>query len=63
MGALPSTTAGRLLYANNCPRGTVDVFRSTGPPVQMPGRLFDPDLPSGYAPFEIQNLDGTICAT
>src|SRR5713226_10331368 len=61
--AIDSTTAGTLLYATNFHAGTVDVFDSTFTPLQMPGAFVDPDLPPGYAPFGIQNLDGTIYVT
>src|SRR2546427_6961528 len=61
--ALDSATAGTLLYATNFHAGTVDVFDSTFTPVKMPGAFVDPDLPPGYAPFGIQNLDGIIYVT
>jgi len=61
--AIDSATAGTLLYATNFHAGTVDVFDSTFTPLQMPGAFVDPDLPPGYAPFGIQNLDGTIYVT
>src|SRR3989475_9577994 len=61
--AIDSATAGTLLYATNFHAGTVDVFDSTFTPVKMPGAFVDPDLPPGYAPFGIQNLDGIIYVT
>ncbi len=61
--AIDSSTAGNILYATNFHAGTVDVFDSTFHPVHMPGAFTDPDLPSGYAPFGIQNLGGTIYVT
>src|SRR5262249_23835251 len=61
--AIDSATAGTLLYATNFHAGTVDVFDSTFTPVHKPGAFVDPDLPAGYAPFGIQNLDGTIYVT
>jgi uncharacterized protein (TIGR03118 family) len=62
--ALASTTTGDFLYATNFHAGTVDVFNSAFHPVTMPPNAFtDPDLPAGYAPFGIRNIDGTIYVT
>ncbi len=62
--ALASTTTGDFLYATNFHAGTVDVFNSTFQPVTMPPDAFtDPDLPAGYAPFGIRNIDGTLYVT
>jgi uncharacterized protein (TIGR03118 family) len=61
--AIDSRTAGNFLYATNFHAGTVDVFDSSFNPVHIPGAFTDPDLPAGYAPFGIRNLDGTIYVT
>src|SRR5437016_2295150 len=62
--ALASTTTGDFLYATNFHAGTVDVFNSTFHPITMPPDAFtDPDLPTGYAPFGIRNIGGTIYVT
>ena len=57
------TPAGDFLYATNFHAGTVDVFDSTFHLVPMPGAFTDPTLPTGYAPFGIQNIGGTIYVT
>src|SRR5216117_3520210 len=64
--AIASTTTGDFLYATNFHAGTVDVFNSTFAQVNStlpPGAFTDPDLPPGYAPFGIQNLNGVIYVT
>ena len=61
--AIDSPTAGTLLYATNFRTGTVDVFDSHFNPVHLPGAFTDPALPGGYAPFGIQNVDGTLYVT
>lgn len=61
--AIASTESGDMLYATNFNAGTVDVFDSGFNPVHMMGAFVDPDLPAGYAPFGIANLDGTIYVT
>src|SRR5882724_2642219 len=59
--AIASTAAGVRLYATNFHAGTVDVFDAAFHPV--PGAFSDGALPSGYAPFGIRNLGGTIYVT
>jgi uncharacterized protein (TIGR03118 family) len=61
--AVADTMAGDFLYATNFNAGTVDVFDGSFTPVHMPGAFTDALLPSGYAPFGIANLHGTIYVT
>jgi uncharacterized protein (TIGR03118 family) len=42
-----------LLYATNFRAGTVDVFNTNFMPATPPGAFTDPQLPRGYAPFNI----------
>lgn len=51
------------LYASNFHDGTVDVFNSRFHLVHLEGNFQDPDLPTGYAPFGIQEIDGFIYVT
>ncbi|MGC2201928.1 MAG: TIGR03118 family protein [Stellaceae bacterium] len=57
---------GVFLFATNFNAGTIDVF---GPPatsggqytkVTTHGDFTDPNLPAGYAPFGIENIDGNL---
>jgi uncharacterized protein (TIGR03118 family) len=60
------TATGDFLYATNFSAGTVDVFNSTFAQVNSalpPDAFTDPDLPPGYAPFGIQNVNGVIYVT
>src|SRR2546426_989507 len=60
------TATGDFLYATNFHAGTVEVLNSTFAQVNStlpPGAFTDPDLPPGYAPFGIQNLNGVIYVT
>src|SRR5213594_2057345 len=59
--AIASTAAGDRLYAANFHAGTVDVFDAGFHPVSA--GFSDVALPSGYAPFGIRNLGGTIYVT
>jgi uncharacterized protein (TIGR03118 family) len=61
--AVADTMDGDFLYATNFNAGTVDVFDGSFTPVHMPGAFTDALLPSGYAPFGIANLGGTIFVT
>jgi hypothetical protein len=41
----------------------VDVFDSNFQQVQLAGSFTDPDIPDGFAPFGIRNINGTIFVT
>ena len=54
---------GNRLYAANFSAGTIDVFDSHFMPVHRHGAFVDHRLPHGYAPFNIQELDGRLYVT
>lgn len=58
--AIGSNGAGTFLYAANFRSGNIDVFNSGFGPATLPGSFSDPNLPAGYAPFNIQNLGGKL---
>lgn len=55
--------AGNDLYAANFNAGTIDVFDSSFAPVSVPGGFLDPTIPAGFAPFDIQNINGLLYVT
>ncbi len=61
--ALAPNGSDSFLYAANFYAGTIDVFDSTYAPVTMAGAFTDPDIPAGFAPFNIQNLGGNLYVT
>jgi uncharacterized protein (TIGR03118 family) len=69
--AVGVSAKGVFLFATNFRGGTVDVYApapagsTTGlyVPATTDGGFTDPDLPSGYAPFGIQNIDGDLFVT
>lgn len=61
--AIDSDTNGQFLYATDFHGGAVDIFDSSFHAVSIPGAFTDPDLPPGFAPFGIQNINGTIYVT
>ncbi len=61
--AIGSTASGNFLYAANFHDGTIDVFDKNFAPASLAGSFSDPDIPDGFAPFNIQNLDGQLYVT
>ena len=53
-------SANDYLYAANFKAGTIDVYKGTPGAPSLPGSFTDPNLPSGYAPFNVQNLNGEL---
>lgn len=64
-GLAEATVGGEhRLYATNFSSGHVDVFDSSyGSVVNPPGAFTDPNLPVGFAPFGIQNIQGDLYVT
>jgi uncharacterized protein (TIGR03118 family) len=58
--AIATTATGSFLYAADFHNARVDVFDGAFAPVTAAGGFVDPGLPSGFAPFGIQNLQGRI---
>lgn len=59
---------GPFLFATNFHNGTVDVFGPNGADqmftkTMLDGNFSDPEIPRGYAPFNIVNLDGDLFVT
>jgi uncharacterized protein (TIGR03118 family) len=51
------------LYAANFRAGSIEVIKGTAAQANLSGTFTDPGLPSGYAPFNVQNLGGTLYVT
>jgi uncharacterized protein (TIGR03118 family) len=51
------------LYAADFRRGTIDVFDQSFRTVIRPGVFRDPNLPDGFAPFNIQNINKQLFVT
>jgi uncharacterized protein (TIGR03118 family) len=58
--AIANGANGPLLFAANFRHGTVDVYDQN---FNMVNSITDPNLPSGYAPFNVQVLDGKLFVT
>lgn len=58
--ALGNNGSGNLLYAANFHAGTIDVFDTLFQPITLAGAFTDPNPLAGYAPFNIQNINGSL---
>ena len=58
--AIASKGSTTMLYAANFHAGKIDVFNDSFAPVTVPGGFVDPNLPAGFAPFNIQEIAGRL---
>lgn len=60
--AIGSSGGSNYLYAANfgVGPGSIEVFNSSFAPVTLAGNFTDPNLPAGYAPFNVQNIGGDL---
>ncbi|NRD61165.1 TIGR03118 family protein [Corallococcus exiguus] len=58
--ALANNGTAAYLYATDFHNGKVDVFDSNFAPATLSGNFTDPNLPAGFAPFGIQNINGDL---
>jgi uncharacterized protein (TIGR03118 family) len=61
--ALGDASSGPSLYAANFSAGVIDVFDRNFSQVILQGSFTDPDLPPGFAPFNIQNIGNRLFVT
>ena len=61
--AIGNNGTANYLYAANFHAGRIDVFDATYAPATLTGNFADPSIPTGYAPFNIQNLGGVLYVT
>jgi uncharacterized protein (TIGR03118 family) len=58
---IASVNGADFLYVANFFNGTVDVFDTTFSPTFVPvGAFTDPNIPAGFAPFNVQELNGNL---
>jgi uncharacterized protein (TIGR03118 family) len=61
--ALATNGGNSFLYAANFLTGTIDVFDNKFHQATLSGGFIDPNLPAGYAPFNVQNINGKLYVT
>ena len=54
---------GAFLFATNFRAGTIDVFDNKYQTAKTDGGFADPNIPPGFAPFGIQNINGDLFVT
>ena len=61
LGHIGGITPRNVLYAANFHSGAIEVYDTTFSPISLGVSAFhDPNVPSGYAPFNVQNIGGSI---
>jgi uncharacterized protein (TIGR03118 family) len=58
--AIASKGSTTMLYAANFHTGKIDVFNDSFAPVTVAGGFVDPNLPAGFAPFNVQEIAGLL---
>ena len=61
--ALAANGTGNFLYATDFHHGKIDVFDAAFQPATLAGTFSDPELPNGFAPFGIRNINGALYVT
>jgi uncharacterized protein (TIGR03118 family) len=61
--AIANNGTANHLYATNFNSGKVEVYNSSFAPTSLTGSFTDPTLPTGFAPFNIQDLNGDLFVT
>jgi uncharacterized protein (TIGR03118 family) len=61
--AISSDANTSLLYTTNFHAGTVDTFDANFVRTTLPGSFTDPNIPAGFAPFNIENIGGQLYVT
>ncbi len=61
--AIGGSGSASMLFAANFGLGRVDVFDSNFKPTTVAGSFKDNTIPAGYAPFNIQNINGNLYVT
>jgi uncharacterized protein (TIGR03118 family) len=54
---------GNFLFATNFAAGTVEAYDSNFELTSLDGKFSDPDIPAGFAPFGIHNIDNNLYVT
>jgi uncharacterized protein (TIGR03118 family) len=60
--AIATTPKGTYLYVTDFHNNQITVVPGTGAPA-LTGNFHDPNLPAGYAPFNIENINGNLYVT
>jgi uncharacterized protein (TIGR03118 family) len=62
-GLAIDSTGGLLFAADGNGGGSIQVFNSSFANVTSPGEFVDPSLPTGFVPFNVEDIGGTVYVT
>ena len=61
---MAATDAGPQIFAPNFNSGNIDVYDANWAPVTLPAGAFtDSQVPQGFGPYNVQNLNGKLYVT
>jgi len=61
--AIASNASGNFIYATDFANAKIDVFDKNFALASLSGTFNDPTIPTGFAPFGIQNINGSLFVT
>jgi uncharacterized protein (TIGR03118 family) len=61
--AIGNNGTGNYIYAADFKNNAIDVLKGNAGDPNLAGNFIDPALPAGYAPFNVQNLNGKLFVT
>ncbi len=61
--AIANNGSANFLYAANFGLGRIDVYDSSFHATTLAGGFSDPNIPSGFAPFDVKNINGSLYVT
>lgn len=61
--AFGTNISGNFIFATNFRAGTVEAYDSSFKATTLPGNFADPQIPHGFAPFGIHNINGDLFVT
>ena len=61
--AFGTNAKGNFIFATNFRAGTVEAYDSNFQPAKLDATFSDPNIPAGFAPFGIRNIDGDLFVT
>jgi len=60
IGQVSTPSPRTLMYVANFHSGAIEIYDSAFAPTTVPGTFHDPSVPSGFAPFNVLNIGGSI---
>ena len=61
--AVTQRSSGNRLFAANMAQGAVEVYDATFKAILLPNAFADPNIPAGFAPFNVSDINGSVYVT